>query len=260
MAATDARPIPLKNVAYRVTFPIFDADGDLVPDAAGLDSEVSLDGAAFGDCTNEATQIAAASGMYFLDLLAAEMNADTVAIIIKSTTPGAKTTVIVLYPEEAGDIRVNVTQWAGGTATAEAVAGRPDVHMASLADGILTAAKFAVGAFNAVWAVANRTLSSGANIVLAKGFGVTGFNDVSAGTVKAQVVAAVSTDTYAEPGAVPAATSSFADKIGWLFALSRNKIVADNNQRALRNDADDANIATSAHSDVADTLNVQEWV
>lgn len=108
MASTDATAIPIKNQAYRVTFPIFDADGDLVTGAAGLDSEYSGDAGAFADCTNEATEIAAASGMYYLDLTAAEMNADTVAIIVKTSTSGAKTTPIVLYPAEATDIIVNV--------------------------------------------------------------------------------------------------------------------------------------------------------
>lgn len=118
MASTDARPIPLKNTAYRVTFPILDADGDLVTGAAGLDSEVSKDAGTFADCTNEATEIATASGMYYLDLTAGEMNADCVAIIVKTSTSGAKTVPIVLYPEEAGDIRVNVTEVNGTAQTA----------------------------------------------------------------------------------------------------------------------------------------------
>jgi hypothetical protein len=100
MATTDARPVPRKNAAYRVTFPILDADGDLVTAAAGLDTEISKDGGTFTDCTNEATEIATASGMYFLDLTSTEMNADTVTIIVKTTTSGAKTTPIVLYPEQ----------------------------------------------------------------------------------------------------------------------------------------------------------------
>jgi hypothetical protein len=118
MASTDARPVPQKNVAYRVTFPIFDADGDLVTGATGLDSEVSKDGGTFADCTNEATEIATNSGMYYLDLTSTEMNADTVAIIVKTSSSGAKTTPIVIYPEEAGDVRVNVTQVNGTTQTA----------------------------------------------------------------------------------------------------------------------------------------------
>ncbi len=97
MAATDAKAIPIKNTAYRVTFPILDADGDFVTGATGLDSEVSIDGGTFADATSEATEIAAASGMYFLDLTAGEMNGDTIAIIVKTSSTGAKTTPIVLY-------------------------------------------------------------------------------------------------------------------------------------------------------------------
>jgi hypothetical protein len=95
-------------VAFRATFPIFDADGDLVTGATGLDSEISKDGGTFTDCTSEAIEIATASGMYYLDLTATEMNADTVAIIVKTTSSGAKTTPIVMYPEEEGDVRVDV--------------------------------------------------------------------------------------------------------------------------------------------------------
>ncbi len=134
MAATDGRPVPEKNVAYRVTFPILDADGDLVTGATGLDSEVSIDGAGFSDVTAEATEIATSSGMYFLDLTAAEMNGDTIAIIVQTSTGGAKTTPIVMYPEEAGDIRVNVTEWIDTTVPAPSTAGVPDVNTVEFLD------------------------------------------------------------------------------------------------------------------------------
>ncbi len=123
MASGDARPMPQKNVAYRVTFPLFSNTGTLVTGAAGLDSEVSKDAGTFADCTNEATEIATSSGMYYLDLTSTEMNADTVTIIVKTSTTDARTTPIILYPEEAGDVRVNVTQISGdGTAADNAEA------------------------------------------------------------------------------------------------------------------------------------------
>jgi hypothetical protein len=98
MASTDALPRPLYGVAYRVTFPIMDSTGALVTGATSPDSEISKDGGTFADCANEATEIATASGMYFLDLTATEMQARTVALIIKSGN--GKTTPIVLYPEQ----------------------------------------------------------------------------------------------------------------------------------------------------------------
>ncbi len=119
MAASDAKPIPIKGQAYRITFPILDADGDLVSGAADLDSEISKDGGTFTDCTNEATEIATSSGMYYLDLTADEMNADTVAIIVKTSTSGAKTTPIVLYPAESTDIPVNVKSISDDTTAAD---------------------------------------------------------------------------------------------------------------------------------------------
>lgn len=106
MASSDARPVPRKNTAFRVYFPLLDADGDTVTGASGLDSEVSIDGAAFSDCTNEATEIGS-SGIYYLDLTAGEMNGDAVVVQVKTSTVGAKTTPIVFYPEELGDFRVD---------------------------------------------------------------------------------------------------------------------------------------------------------
>jgi len=153
MASTDATPIPVKNQAYRVTFPILDADGDLVTAAAALDSEVSKDGGTFTDCASEATEIATGSGMYFLDLTATEMNADTVAIIVKTTSTGAKTTPMVLYPNKAGGLSVNVTAWAGTTTTT---------------------------AMNAI------------KTALAKGTDITGFNDITVANVWAQAMTELS--------------------------------------------------------------------
>lgn len=100
MASTDADPIPIKNAAHRVTFALKDVNDDLVTASANPDSERSIDGGAFADCSNETTEIANASGIYYLDLNASEMNGDTVAIIVK--TDDAKTKDIVLYPVAGG--------------------------------------------------------------------------------------------------------------------------------------------------------------
>lgn len=117
MAASDATAIPIKNQAFRVMFPIIDNDGDIITGAAGLDSEISKDCGAMADCTNEASEITG-SGMYYLDLTATEMNADSVVIIVKTTTTDAKTTPLVLYPAENGDIPVDVTMVSGDATAA----------------------------------------------------------------------------------------------------------------------------------------------
>jgi hypothetical protein len=59
------------------------------------------------------------------------MNADTVAVIVKTSTSGAKTTVIVLYPAESTDIPVNVTGWNGTAVATPDTAGYPKVTLKS---------------------------------------------------------------------------------------------------------------------------------
>jgi hypothetical protein len=66
---------------------------------AGLDSEVSKDGGAFVDCTNEATEIGA-TGIYTLTLTQAEMTADRVVVRVQTTSYG--TIVIVIDTLDLG--------------------------------------------------------------------------------------------------------------------------------------------------------------
>lgn len=142
MASTDAKAVPTKNVAFRLTVPILDADGDLVSGATGLDSEVSKDGGAFADCTNEATEIGS-SGIYTLDLTATEMNADTVAVIVKTTSSGAKTTPVVLYTAARSINDLAFPTTTGRSMDVDAAGG---VEVGSFQAGALTAAAFAAGA------------------------------------------------------------------------------------------------------------------
>ena len=58
---------PRKNAAYRLTFPIFDADGDLVTGATGPDSEVPIDGARLPIAPTRRRKSPPRSGMYYLD-------------------------------------------------------------------------------------------------------------------------------------------------------------------------------------------------
>lgn len=164
MAASDARPVLRKNVAGRIYFPILDADGDLVSGASDLDSEVSLDGAAFADCTNEATEIGA-SGIYYLDLVQAETNADAIAVIVKTSTSGAKTTPMIFYPEEAGDVRVDVVQISGDAGAADNLEAAADGAGYNLGGGQIVAASVSDVAAGARQAIADDVLSrSAANV------------------------------------------------------------------------------------------------
>lgn len=305
MAATDARPVPIKNTAFRATFCIWDADGDLVTGAAGLDSEVSKDGGAFADCTNEATEIGS-SGCYYLDLTSTEMNADTVAVIVKTSTVGAKTTPLFFYPNQAGAIDVDVTAWLGTAAATPTVAGVPEVDIthwngtaipavhtagypvvtvkdgtgtgeidttsggvlvAAIAANAITAAAIAADAITDAKVAADVTIASVTGAVGSVTGNVGGNVTGSVGSlaaqakadVNAEVLDVLATDTFAEAGSVPAATSTLKDKINWLFALARNKLTQTATTTTLRNDADSGNIGTSSVSDDTTTLVRSEW-
>jgi len=115
VAAGDAHPYPIYNARFRVVFPILDADGDLVTGAATLDSEASQNQGTFTDCTNEATEIATSSGVYYLDLIATEMDTQLTSVIVKSATAGAKTTTLALYPKRLPVIRTGTAQAGAAT-------------------------------------------------------------------------------------------------------------------------------------------------
>src|SRR3990167_1873258 len=144
MAATDAKPFVQKSVATRLTGPVFDADGDLVTGGTTTVT-ISKDGAAFGNpnagATN-ATEIATASGVWFVDLDATDTACDTLAVKLSNNGAGAKPTVLVVYPQEVDDIRVAVTHWVATAVATPSVNGVPEVDVTHF-NG--TAGTFAAG-------------------------------------------------------------------------------------------------------------------
>lgn len=195
MAAGDATWNPKKGVAYRVTFPILDADGDLVTGATGLDSEVSKDAGTFTDCTNEATEIATSSGVYYLDLTATEMNADTVAVIVKTSSSGAKTTVLVMYPLETADTPVDVLAISGDSVAADNLEAAADGTGYNLGGGSIVAASVTAAV------TANTTQLAGQTVTAAAGV-------TFPGTVSSLTAAGVRTELATELGRIDVATST----------------------------------------------------
>lgn len=121
MAATDARPVPIKNTAFRLYFEFRKNDGTIITTVTGADTEVSKDGASFSDATNEFTEIGS-TGIGYIDLTSGEMNADCVSVKATCTNTDAVPTTIYLYPNETGDIDVDLTAVAGATTDVSALA------------------------------------------------------------------------------------------------------------------------------------------
>ena len=82
MAASDAQPFPIKNKALRLTFPIITAAGALVTTGTQTVT-ISKDQGTFANPSvgsTSATQVATTSGVWYVDLSATDLNADTVAV------------------------------------------------------------------------------------------------------------------------------------------------------------------------------------
>jgi len=88
---------------------------------------------------------------------------------------------------------------------------------------------------------------------------IAALNNLSTTQVKAQIVAALNTDTYAEPSSVPAATATLVAKIGFLMALARNKITQTGSTQTLYADDGSTTVATAAVSDDGTTATRGEF-
>lgn len=77
--------------------------------------------------------------------------------------------------------------------------------------------------------------------------------------VNTEVLDVLNTDTFAEVSGVPAATSTLADKLNWVFTVHRNKLTQTATTQLVRNDADSATLGTSTVSDDGTTFTRGEY-
>lgn len=145
-------------------------------------------------------------GLTALPNAAAEASGGLATLDADQGSGGAAPANVRKYGGTAGTFsggrpEVNTSHWGGvavasanvlidGAITAAKIASDA-IQAAKIQDGALTAAKFASGAFDAVWSVATRILTAGTNIVLAKGTGLTGLNDLDSSAVQSAAAAAI---------------------------------------------------------------------
>ena len=110
MSSSDALPIPRKNAAYRVYFPMLKNDGTILAGWTSPAATISKDGNTSASATNTPTEIASSWGIGYLDLTSTEMNADAVIVKATASNSGALAQVVVLYPQGAGDIVIDLTE------------------------------------------------------------------------------------------------------------------------------------------------------
>lgn len=118
-------PYPIRYFRYTVLIPYLNAAGDPT-DPGTPDTEISIDGGAFADTTNEVTTITGSNGMGYLTLTETEMDAAVIGLAAKVST-GPKNTLITLYPRALANLVI-------GTHTA--TAGDADtITLLSVSDG-----------------------------------------------------------------------------------------------------------------------------
>jgi hypothetical protein len=235
-----------QSVAYRVALKAY-LSTDHVSAATGktLAVKISKNGGAFGNPNAGATNATEISnGWYYVDLDTTDTGTAG-PLLVRATASGvddveaqpfsvvnahhagfdalpnaaaeASGGLPTLSAAQAanGTINANVHRWLTGTPNA-LQSGRVDSYLGAVANGVITAASFAANALDAVWSTATRLLTAGTNIVLAKGTGLTGLNDLDAAGVRAAVgLASANLDTqlgntFARIGA-PAGASVSAD-------------------------------------------------
>ena len=184
----------------------------------------------------------------------------------------AKTDNLPSDPADDSDIDTQLATIAGYLDTEiAAIKAKTDLIPASpaavgsamtLSAGAITAAVIATDAIDsdAIAASAVTEIQSGLATAAGLSSSLAALNDLSAAEVNAEIVDALSTDTYAEPGSVPAATSSLKDKLGFIFAALRNKHQTTATTDAIRNDADSGDIGTATLSDSGTEFTRGEYV
>jgi len=155
----------------------------------------------------------------------------------------ARTLLAASYFDPTTDAVATVTTVTGGATSAAQTTAQNDLDIITGATGVnlLTATQASIDAIETDTA----TTIPGQ---------ITALNDVSAAQVNAEVLDVLTVDTFVEPTGIPAATSSIKDKLAWLFTVSRNKVTQTSTTQTVRNDADGADIATSAVSDDTTTF------
>ena len=119
-----ALPYPVKNARFTVQIPYLDADGDPT-DPTTPDTEITIDGATFADCAEEATTITGSNGVAYITLTGAETNCSAFAIAAKVAS-GPKATLGTFYPRVL-PIAFSGTASAGAAGTITLPSGCPAI-------------------------------------------------------------------------------------------------------------------------------------
>ena len=116
-------PYPVKGARFTLAVPYLDADGDPT-DPTTPDTEISKDGAAFTDCTEEVTTITGGNGSGYITLTGDETNCSLLVVCAKVAS-GPKATLLHVSPRVLPSIATGTAQ-GGAASSITLAAGAPD--------------------------------------------------------------------------------------------------------------------------------------
>lgn len=201
--------------------PILDLEGAEYASAVIGDLSISKNGGTLTALAAAATLTYIANGQYTLVLTTG--NTDTIGVIQITCNKAT----YQMPTAERHVIPANVYN--------SLIAGSDylDVETAAMAANTLTAAALATDAVTEIQS---------------------GLSTVTTAQINAEVLDVLTTDTFAELAAVPAATSSLKDKLTYLFMTARNKVTQTSTTRLLKADDGTTTVATETVSDDGTTF------
>lgn len=217
----------------------------------------------------------------------------TMKTSVTTAATAATPTVAAVTGNVSGNVTGSVGSVATGGITAASIAADA-ITAAKIADGAIDAATFASGAITAAAIAADAIGASElaadavaeiqSGLMTSAGYTtpptvtqirtemdtnstklanlnatVSSRSTLTSAEVNAEVVDALTVDTYAEPSAVVGATASIKDMLSWVKALARNKITQTATTQTLFKDDGSTTLATSTTSDNGTTATRGEF-
>lgn len=260
---------PKKNTAYVLYVSLVSQANTKImlvnPTLATGDVKVAIDDGAPANLATLPVVDADFTKRVKVDLSAAEMNGDRITVIFSDASGDAWCDLTVDIATVTNQFDALATQASVNTIDdfldteivdiqnrlpAALVSGRIDSSVGAMATDTVNAAALAADAIAEINATVDTALADYDAPTRAElTSDIASLNNVSAAQVNAEILDVLTVDTFAEPSAVPATTSTLKDKINWLFILARNKLTQTSTTQLVRNDADAATVGTATVSD-----------
>lgn len=220
------------------------------PTIAAGDFKISIDGAALGNLGTLPAVTPAGSVWVKITLSQAEVNGDNIQVQCIDAA-GAEWCDLALDIQTAAR-QINDLTFPNTSGRGMDVDASGGVELGSCQAGSITNAAFAAGAIDAAAIAANAITSSelAADCITSSQL---------AASAASEIATAVGALALADPSAVPAVTATILQALGWMLALSRNKVTQTATQQKVFQDDGSTLVATSAVSDDGTTFTRDEF-